>query len=187
MLNVITGVHGAGTPPVTNSYESIATVTVGAGGSGTISFTSIPSTYKHLQIRATVLESNDGVMGFRFGNGSIDSGNNYTIHELYGTGSSASAYAATAQNNIGINYNYSASPLSSAPSVAVVDILDYANTSKNKTLRALCGVDYNGSGYVRLDSGLWLSTAAINAIDIVAYSGKTFNQYSSFALYGIKG
>jgi hypothetical protein len=30
-------------------FESIATVTVGSGGSAVISFTSIPSTYAHLQ------------------------------------------------------------------------------------------------------------------------------------------
>jgi hypothetical protein len=181
---ITAGLFGTGVPPVTNSYESIATVTVGGGGSGTVTFSSIPSSYKHLQVRITALESNDGVMGFRFNS---DSGNNYTIHELYGTGSSAAAYSATSQSNIGINYNYSASPLSDAPSVAVVDLLDYTNTSKNTTLRALCGVDYNGSGYVRLDSGVWLNTAAVSQIDIVAFSSKTFNQYSSFALYGIKG
>jgi hypothetical protein len=181
---ITAGLYAGGVPPETNSYESIATVTVGSGGTGTVTFSSIPSTYKHLQVRITALESNDGVMGFRFNS---DSGNNYTIHELYGTGSSAAAYAATSQSNIGINYNYSASPLSSAPSVAVVDLLDYTNTSKNTTLRALCGVDYNGSGYVRLDSGAWFNTAAVTQIDIVAFSSKTFNQYSSFALYGIKG
>jgi hypothetical protein len=180
----ILGIYASSVLKVTNSYESIATTTVGSGGTGTITFSSIPATYKHLQVRITALESNDGVMGFRFNS---DSGNNYSIHELIGNGSAASAYAATAQSNIGINYNYSASPVASAPSVAVVDLLDYANTSKNTTLRALCGVDYNGSGYARLDSGAWFNTAAVTQIDIVAFSSKTFNQYSSFALYGIKG
>ena len=37
--------------PVLNSYESIATVTVGAGGTSTITFSSIPTGYTHLQIR----------------------------------------------------------------------------------------------------------------------------------------
>jgi hypothetical protein len=35
---------------VTTSYESIATVTVGGGGSASASFTSIPATYTHLQL-----------------------------------------------------------------------------------------------------------------------------------------
>jgi hypothetical protein len=66
----------------------------------------------------------------------------------------------------------------------IVDILDYANTNKYKTLRALAGVDFNGSGRVGLTSGLWQSTSAINAITL---EGSSFVQYSSFALYGIKG
>jgi len=182
ILGIIASSFRSAAGPV-GAYDALATVTVPSGGVSSVSFVGIPSGYKHLQVRSTVLESNDGVMGFRFNS---DTGNNYTIHELYGNGSSAAAYAATSQSNIGINYNYSASPLSSAPSVAVVDILDYASTSKNKTLRALCGVDYNGSGYVRLDSGLWLNTSAITSIDIVAFSSKTFNQYSQFALYGVR-
>jgi hypothetical protein len=37
---------------VTTSYESIETVTVGSGGSATVlTFSSIPATYTHLQIR----------------------------------------------------------------------------------------------------------------------------------------
>lgn len=32
-------------------YDSIATTTVGAGGAASITFSSIPSTYQHLQIR----------------------------------------------------------------------------------------------------------------------------------------
>ena len=53
MLNNIVALLGNGAAAGGGtSYESIATVTVGAGGSSSISFTSIPSTYKHLQIRA---------------------------------------------------------------------------------------------------------------------------------------
>lgn len=75
---------------------------------------------------------------------------------------------------------------STNPSAVVVDILDYANTNKNKTIRVLAGVDNNGSGEVALNSGLWPSTSALNTIKILTTSGN-LNQYSSFALYGIKG
>jgi len=66
----------------------------------------------------------------------------------------------------------------------VTDILDYASTNKNKTVRTLGGFDANGSGYVNLTSNLWSNTAAINTITINAVG--TFNQYSQFSLYGIK-
>jgi len=70
--------------------------------------------------------------------------------------------------------------------VSVIDILDYANTSKNKTIRALDGMDANGSGQVILNSGLWINTAAITSVTLQA-SASSFTTASHFALYGIKG
>jgi hypothetical protein len=37
---------------IAGDYQSIETVTVGSGGQATITFASIPATFKHLQIRA---------------------------------------------------------------------------------------------------------------------------------------
>ena len=71
----------------------------------------------------------------------------------------------------------------SAPNAGVVDILDCSNTSKYKTMRALCGTDTNGGGEVGLFSGVWQSTSAISSITI---SFSNIAQYSTFALYGIK-
>jgi hypothetical protein len=69
----------------------------------------------------------------------------------------------------------------------ICDILDYSSTSKNKTLRALSGWDNNGSGLIVINSAFNGSTAAINSISMNSDSGTDFMQYSSFALYGIKG
>ena len=173
------------------SYESIATVTVGAGGSSTVSFTSIPSTYTHLQIRAISRSNYGGTTGgienyIRVGNGSIDSGSNYTYHYLAGNGSTAYAAGAATQNKSTVGY----SPRSGDPAnifgAYVTDILDYTNTNKYKTIRSLAGHDLNNPGDIELWSGMWMSTSAINAIDIFPISGYNFTQYSSFALYGIK-
>jgi len=71
--------------------------------------------------------------------------------------------------------------------VTVLDLLDYANTSKNKTVRNLAGYDKNGAGQIALNSGSWMSTSAVTQIDISPRVGTLFSQYSSFALYGIKG
>jgi hypothetical protein len=70
----------------------------------------------------------------------------------------------------------------------VIDILDYANTNKYKTIRYLSGYDANGSGRVGLGSGSWRSTSAVTSITLqgLEYSSN-YKQYSSFALYGIKG
>jgi hypothetical protein len=70
----------------------------------------------------------------------------------------------------------------------IFDILDYTNTNKYKTVRMLGGVDFNGSGEVDFMSGLWLNTSAITRIDFLpSYQSTQFQQYSSFALYGIRG
>ena len=81
------------TPAAHTSYESIATVTVGSGGSSSIDFTSIPSTYTHLQLRMTARctaqsGGNPTNVYLRFNS---DSGSNYAWHQLAGNGSAASA------------------------------------------------------------------------------------------------
>jgi len=68
----------------------------------------------------------------------------------------------------------------------VIDILDYANTNKYKTSRNLAGYDNNSGGRVSLNSGNWRNTNAITSITLTCRSDN-FQQYSQFALYGIKG
>jgi hypothetical protein len=67
------------------------------------------------------------------------------------------------------------------------DFLDYTSTTKNKTIRSLLGQDNNGSGYIQFQSDLWINTAAITSLTILSTGGDYINQYSQFALYGIKG
>lgn len=181
MLNVISGLLGEGTPLSTNSYESIQTITVGGGGAASIDFTSIPSTYKHLQIRILGKAANNGNTTYRFNS---DSGANYSWHSLYGSGSSAAAYSGASSTLMYTGEVYTNANIFSAE---IVDILDYANTNKYKTMRALSCVDLNGGGSIQLDSGSWRSTAAISTISIYPPSAGSFSQFSSFALYGIKG
>lgn len=187
MIGAITaGLYGTGVPPVTNSYESIATVTVGSGGGNSISFTSIPSTYKHLQIRAFLAANNGYIADTNWTiNGDTNSGNYYGFHQLTGDGSSASAQAYNGSGRL------NPMPVGNdgfAFTGAVVDILDYASTTKNKTFRSLVGFDNNGTGAIRLRSSLYFPSTitAISSITI-AQSVGDFKQYSSFALYGIKG
>ena len=174
-------------PRSTNSYESIATVTVGSGGASSVSFTSIPSTYKHLQIRGIGRAANattDENFILQFNN---DTGANYSLHNLYGTGSTVGANAST---NFTASYFSRVSGNNSGASifgVAVADILDYADTNKYKTVRSLSGHDQNGSGYVTLMSGNWRSTTAVTTITIKNESGSNISEYSQYALYGIKG
>ena len=172
-----------------SDYQPIATVTVGAGGTSYVEFTSIPSTYSHLQIR---LLSKDNRASTTSDNNYLqfngDTGNNYNGHQIYGTGSAAGAA------NIGLDSAavYAIIPGASIGAsifgAAVIDILDYASTNKQKVFRSLSGYDSNGDGSVRLYGGLWMSTSAITSIKLMTNNGaqSTIQQYSHFSLYGVK-
>ena len=158
----------------------IQMVSVGAAGTSSISFTSIPSTYKHLQIRAIALNPTAwNRFSIKLNNDTTTS--NYNLHAIQATGSGtpASFYEGSTSKLGGSNLNN--------PGVSIIDIIDYTNTNKYKTLRGLYGYDSNGTGQVQFGSILWQSTSAINSIILTNESGYDFSQYSSFALYGIKG
>lgn len=173
------------------AYDALSTVTVPSGGVASITFAAIPTGYKHLQIRA-VTQSNRGTYGTddiwcRINN---DTGSNYTYHFLAGDGSAASAGASTSQSRTYVGN--SGTSTGSTFGANIIDILDYASTSKNKTLRTLAGTDINGliagyGGSVILASGLWMnSSTAISSIQIYPNSGTLWTQYSQFSLYGVK-
>jgi hypothetical protein len=174
-------------PFIPNSYESIATVTVGSGGQSTITFSSIPSTYQHLQIRYTsrvnVADTGENIW-LRF-NG--DTGNNYSYHYILGDGSSASSAGSGSFTRILSGRTAGNNTTANVFGASVIDILDYANTNKNTTARTLTGLENNGSGVVFLESGGWFNTSAVTSITLAETSGNSFVQYSQFALYGIKG
>lgn len=173
-------------PP--GSYYSISTVTLSSAAS-TIDFTSIPQTYKHLQIRFMGRDSRTGtpLEGYliRFNN---DTAATYQDHMIYGDGSSA-AYSYNLGAGATAMAPYSIASAGASTGVfgaSIVDILDYTNTNKAKSIRALSGTDNNGAGAVGFTSGAWRSTSAVSSISIVANVG-SFQQYTHAALYGIKG
>jgi hypothetical protein len=177
-------------PRITNSYESIQTVTVGGGGAANIEFTSIPSTFKHLQIRGITrcTKADTGSENVVVALNSDSTYTNYRTHYLDGDGTGVSAGAIQVSafySNAGLTIGNNAT--ANVFSATIIDILDYTNTNKNTTVRVLTGIDTNGYGQVRLASSLWLNTSAVNALTFNPRSAGNFAQYSSFALYGIRG
>ena len=187
LLNNQAALLGGGAPAV-GDYESISTVTVGSGGASSITFSSIPSSYSHLQIRLISKSTNSAYgggdgdwLGMRFNS---DSGNNYARHYIQGNGANVFTGANSTYSRCIIERGANAN--SSGFGAIVVDILDYTSTSKNKTVRSIGGLDNNGGGQMYFNSSLWYATpAAITQIDITPELGN-FAQYSSFALYGIR-
>jgi len=174
---------------VTTAYESIQTVTVGSGGSSTVTFSSIPATYTHLQIRGITKSARTGSAANDLIIKLNGSSTTYAHHQLYGNGTTAGALAtaSTTQGLLSIN-SVPSSGYTSQFGVVIVDILDYLSTNKNKTVRSLAGTDNNGAGTVSLASTLWYATpVAVTSIDLTVDGAYNFTQYSEFSLYGIKG
>jgi hypothetical protein len=169
----------------TTGFVSIATITAGSGGSSSVTFSGIPSVYKHLQIRA-IGRNNTAPSDARYTfNG--DTGSNYSYHLLVGNGSTAASYNATSQTFLrGAPYCDTSTTVFGA---GITDILDYQNTNKYNTVRTATGLEYNTSNYSQSQfySGLWMNTSAITSITITPSGGGVWTQYSSFALYGIQG
>jgi hypothetical protein len=168
-----------------SSFESIATVT-GTGSSGTITFSSIPSTYTHLQIRAISRDTfastfiDFGTLTF---NGSTTG---YAAHWLYGDGSTTNAFGSASRSNTGWWLSLGNNNTSGIVSATIYDIHDYASTTKNKTIRIFSGVDTNGAGRVAMTSGLWANTSAVTSISFTSPNAN-FTTNTVFSLYGIKG
>jgi hypothetical protein len=180
------------TTKLTDFYQ-IATTTVGSGGAASVTFSSIPSTYTHLQIRlfAQDVRATYGISEIKMSfNG--DTSSIYRGHYVYGDGSATSAVATAELGYIILGDGTSGTSTGGTFGAGITDILDYSNTNKVKVVRHLSGVDINGTiaafgGRVGLSSGIWRSTSAISSLTLTSNSNINFSQYSRFDLYGIKG
>lgn len=181
------------------AYDPAATFLIqrvtATGGETSITFSSIPQTYKHLQIRGIARDTYtvstttlDLYMQFN----SDTTSANYAYHTLYGNGSSAVATGTTSAGGAYCQRAIMATgsgPNTTTYGSAIIDIVDYASTSKYKTIRSFNGVDFNTSSTnyrTTLGSSLWLSTSAITRIDLKT-SGTAFAAGTTFALYGFTG
>jgi hypothetical protein len=170
-------------PYIPSSFYNIATVN-GTGSAGNITFSSIPQTYKSLQLRVICADTSAGTVA-----GSVSirvngvSTSTYSLHEIEGDGSAVNVGGFATYP--AINYMYSPySGNTNIYAVGIFDFIDYASTTKNKTSRGFFGFDKNGAGGVKLQSGSYPSTTAITSLTLV-YAASAFTTSSSFALYGI--
>jgi len=174
--------------PATSSYESIQTTVLGSANS-TITFSSIPATFTHLQLRILARTSDtsesEDFAGIRF-NG--DTGSNYVHHAMYSTGSGSAGAGVDRPVTYAIAQRLPSNTAGANIFGAIVmDILDYRNTNKYTTTRNVGGHDRAGSGSLYHESNHWRNTDAVTSITIVTSTGLNFLTNSHFALYGIKG
>ena len=179
------GIFASANFTIPTSFESIATVTVGSGGAADVTFSSIPSTFTHLQLRG-ITRTDRAATGDQLRvQVNADTGSNYSWHRLEGDGSSANSGNGTSTTFMALPSPTGSTTTANVFGVAIIDVLDYLNTNKNKTFRGLGGWESNTEGFVQFQSGLWRNTNAITSIKIYAIGN--FSQYTTFALYGIKG
>lgn len=166
-----------------NTYTLISSVTVGAGGAASISFSSIPSTYTDLCLKLSArLDSNpqSGLWSSIY-IALNSSSSNFSYRLLYGSGSSAASQTGTTE----IAWVDSSAATANTFGNAELYIPNYAG-STNKSISTDFVQESNASASLMgLNASLWSNTAAINAISFTPPSGN-FAQYTTAYLYGIK-
>jgi len=169
-------------PVIGSDFQLISTQVLSANATS-VTFSSIPQTFKHLQIRLTgrtdsAGSASDLCVTFNGTSGS------YAYHQLYSTGSSV--------GSLGYSSSNSGNKISSVFAIAgggattgafgtgVIDVLDYTQTTKNKTVKSFGGVTNN----LVIGSGLWLNTSAVTSIVFSLQSASNIVSGSRFSLYG---
>ncbi len=165
------------------SMFPIASTTLTSAGA--ITFSSIPQTFTHLQIRFSVRSDFASAVAAGFLRFNGDSTSSYANHSLFGDGSSVTSTGATATSVASLGNFPAATSTANVFDACIIDVLDYTNINKNKTIRTLSGFDANGSGQVYLASSVWLNTAAITSILLVSGGGANFVAGTRADLYGI--
>lgn len=156
----------------TQTYIPLATVTL-ATTATSVTFSSIPATYRDLIIVVNGTGSTSGEYRVRF-NG--DTGSNYI---------SVYMYAPTPQSGAATNTYLGASIGPTSPQPTIFQVMDYSATDKHKTVLYRTGlVDSGATFYVSANAVRWASTTAITSCSFTMPSG-SFNTGLTVNLYGI--
>lgn len=187
-INALGTTAAAGTASITstNSYASIATVSAASGGSTSLTFTNIPQNYTHLQIRGVARNtSSANTEAFSVITFNGDTSNSYSSFDIYSQGSAVSQLSSyQVANAFGPEAPNDGMP-SNIYAGAVIDILDYNNTSKYKSFRTVTGFDnVTAVGYIFFHGSVYSQFAPISSITLTS-SGTAFKSGTTFSLYGI--
>ena len=171
ILDFPTGAAGA--------YDLLETQVL-TSDTASVTFTGLGSytDYKHLQLRMVAITPFVRTPNIQF---NADTGTNYSLHYLLGTGSSVISGGSTSTANPYAGYS------DDTGGAAVLDILDFSNTNKYTTFRSLAGQNDSSAPRIGLFSGLWMNTNAVTSFRIYVANGDDLVTGSRFSLYGIKG
>jgi hypothetical protein len=150
-----------------------------------VTFSSIPQTYKHLQVRFTS-RFTDAFTSSNFSfrvNG--DTAANYASHRITNQSASISADNLSATSTPYLGFMPGGSTTANTFNSGIIDLLDYTSTVKTKTFKAFIGSE--SSSRMSIAGGLWNNTSAVTSLTFREPSGLTLAIGCRFSLYGIKG
>lgn len=164
------------------SYTALATITLGSNTSS-VTFSSIPNTFKDLVLVARMNATTNTLQGMRFNS---DSGNNYNNNVMV----ASTVVGGGAGFNVNAAYLMQNTTPNGGSIQSHVTIFDYAQTDKHKhtLIRYFqTNVDNSGVNYVGLTTHRWASTNALTTITIIDpfYAGNVLAAGSTYSLYGI--
>jgi hypothetical protein len=165
-----------------NTFKKIQTVTVGSGGSATMSFTSIPQTYTDLKIvfsgRSARTASAYDSLVVKFNS----TATTYAARRLYGEGGSAGSDTVTTQQGAFSSNSTTANVFGSIE----VYIPNYTSSNQKITSSYSVAENNDSSAYgLQLVASKWDGTGAITQIDLSTGSSSNFMQYTTATLYGV--
>ena len=169
-----------------NTFDKIQTITVGAGSTTEITFSSIPQTYTDLKVFLSLRDATGTMVdqGFRV-NGLGTS--IYSWKRLIGSGSSA--FSSTGTNDRAY-YTVVNGPSSTANIFSNVEVyFPNYTSSNNKSWSSNSVSENNGTlAYPSMYGGTIATTGAITVISFYCEpsGSNSFAQHSSATLYGIK-
>ena len=170
------------------AVEAIATTYLEADAAS-ITFSSIPSTYEHLQLRCSLHAANASTyeqVWLQFGTGGVvDTGSNYSMQGMRANSTSPSPRADVAITKIYVFYMASGSQNAANSSLMVTDLFNYSSTTKKKVTQSVLQFNGSSSGYYysTVYCGSWTNTGAVSDIKITPSSGN-FGRGTTITLYG---
>jgi hypothetical protein len=169
--------------PSFKAMDLIST-TVLSSPAANVTFSSIPQTYKHLQIRMVTRGNySSGIFAIY---ASFNGNQTYSWHRFKADGSSMSADGYGSQSVMVFGNQPNANDTSNGFAATIVDINDYTSSAKNKTANYISSFTGSNYGFVHFGSGAQFDTAPINTI-VIGQQGNQFIAGSRISLYGIKG
>jgi hypothetical protein len=170
-----------------SSYESIATATP-TGAS--VTFSSIPQTYKHLQVRMITRVSSSTTSDVIFTVNGASSSGDYAVNHVRGAApTSTGAYFDSSVAYLTALQSAGTGSTSDLFGVAIIDFNDYANTTRQKSMWSVYGTVFpsTSNGQIRIQGSLYRYTTAISSLTFTDSSAGNFISGTRISLYGIKG